>query len=128
MLDAAPESFRSALPDYVDDDGQAASGVPRGSSASLRAAPSQSEESDSESFPASDPPAERLNGDADRPSVHRQPVDPGGRSSNPVHVIMGDGTELELDHGAVTIAAITSCTNTSNPSGFSLLVIQCCHI
>ncbi len=27
-----------------------------------------------------------------------------------------DGTEFELDHGAVAIAAITSCTNTSNPS------------
>ncbi|MBF4160991.1 aconitate hydratase AcnA [Nocardioides acrostichi] len=27
-----------------------------------------------------------------------------------------DGQELELEHGAVTIAAITSCTNTSNPS------------
>ncbi len=27
-----------------------------------------------------------------------------------------DGSEFELDHGAVAIAAITSCTNTSNPS------------
>ena len=27
-----------------------------------------------------------------------------------------DGTTFTLDHGAVTIAAITSCTNTSNPS------------
>src|SRR6185436_11144110 len=27
-----------------------------------------------------------------------------------------DGTETELDHGSVVIAAITSCTNTSNPS------------
>ena len=27
-----------------------------------------------------------------------------------------DGSEFELDHGAVVIAAITSCTNTSNPS------------
>ena len=27
-----------------------------------------------------------------------------------------DGQEFEIDHGAVTIAAITSCTNTSNPS------------
>ncbi len=27
-----------------------------------------------------------------------------------------DGTSFELDHGAVVIAAITSCTNTSNPS------------
>ena len=29
---------------------------------------------------------------------------------------LADGTEFEIDHGAVTIAAITSCTNTSNPS------------
>ena len=100
-LDAAKKSFRAALPDYVDDDGQAHS---------------QSEESDSESFPASDPPAEHPNGDADRPRVHRQPVDPDGRASKPVPVTMADGTQLELDHGAVTIAAITSCTNTSNPS------------
>ena len=31
-------------------------------------------------------------------------------------VTLADGTEFEIDHGAVTIAAITSCTNTSNPS------------
>src|SRR6266853_3460201 len=29
---------------------------------------------------------------------------------------MADGTSFELDHGHVAIAAITSCTNTSNPS------------
>ena len=29
---------------------------------------------------------------------------------------LGDGTSFELDHGHVVIAAITSCTNTSNPS------------
>ncbi len=29
---------------------------------------------------------------------------------------LSDGTKFEIDHGAVTIAAITSCTNTSNPS------------
>src|SRR5690606_9248256 len=29
---------------------------------------------------------------------------------------LDDGTECEIDHGAVVIAAITSCTNTSNPS------------
>jgi aconitate hydratase len=101
QLDAAKDSFRASLPDYVDDDG---------------AAKSQSEESDVESFPASDPPAEHPNGEDDKPSVHRQPVDPGGRASNPVPVTLEDGTQLELDHGAVTIAAITSCTNTSNPS------------
>src|SRR3546814_6033109 len=40
----------------------------------------------------------------------------GGRAANPAHVKLADGTEFEIDHGAVTIAAITSCTNTSNPS------------
>src|SRR3712207_5749714 len=29
---------------------------------------------------------------------------------------MDDGTQTEIDHGAVVIAAITSCTNTSNPT------------
>jgi aconitate hydratase len=33
-----------------------------------------------------------------------------------VSVTLADGTETELDHGHVVIAAITSCTNTSNPS------------
>lgn len=31
-------------------------------------------------------------------------------------VTLADGTATELDHGAVAIASITSCTNTSNPS------------
>ena len=31
-------------------------------------------------------------------------------------VTLEDGTEVELDHGRVVIAAITSCTNTSNPA------------
>jgi len=37
-------------------------------------------------------------------------------ASNKQSVTLEDGTSFELDHGAVTIAAITSCTNTSNPS------------
>ena len=31
-------------------------------------------------------------------------------------MVLADGEKFTLDHGAVTIAAITSCTNTSNPS------------
>ncbi len=31
------------------------------------------------------------------------------------HVQLPDGTEFDLEHGHVVIAAITSCTNTSNP-------------
>src|SRR5690606_36466186 len=38
-----------------------------------------------------------------------------GRPSKPVPVTLEDGTTFELDHGAVVVAAITSCTNTSNP-------------
>lgn len=37
-------------------------------------------------------------------------------ATNPTKVALEDGTEFTLDHGAVAIAAITSCTNTSNPS------------
>jgi aconitate hydratase len=36
--------------------------------------------------------------------------------SNPTPVTLDDGTSFDLDHGDVVIAAITSCTNTSNPS------------
>ncbi|MDR7329367.1 aconitate hydratase [Corynebacterium guangdongense] len=39
-----------------------------------------------------------------------------GRRSNPVKVESGAGGEFTVDHGMVGVAAITSCTNTSNPS------------
>jgi aconitate hydratase len=39
-----------------------------------------------------------------------------GRASRPTSVTLSDGTTTEIDHGAVVIAAITSCTNTSNPT------------
>ncbi|RAV33564.1 aconitate hydratase AcnA, partial [Corynebacterium heidelbergense] len=38
-----------------------------------------------------------------------------GRPSNPTPVHY-NGQDMELDHGMVAIASITSCTNTSNPS------------
>ena len=37
-------------------------------------------------------------------------------ASNPAQVKDAQGNEFELDHGAVSLASITSCTNTSNPS------------
>ncbi|MCU1440442.1 MAG: acnA [Rhodoglobus sp.] len=37
-------------------------------------------------------------------------------ASHPTEVVLGNGDGFVLDHGAVAIAAITSCTNTSNPS------------
>src|SRR5262249_13922013 len=43
-------------------------------------------------------------------------VGDGTRASSPVQVTLEDGTTTAVDHGSVVIAAITSCTNTSNPS------------
>ncbi len=56
------------------------------------------DEAEKESFPASDSPA----------------ITPNGRKT--VSVTDSDGRSFELFHGAVAIASITSCTNTSNPS------------
>ncbi|EST37323.1 aconitate hydratase [Streptomycetaceae bacterium MP113-05] len=56
------------------------------------------DEAGKESFPASDAPAVS-----------------NGTPSKPTQVTGPDGTVYEIDHGAVAVAAITSCTNTSNP-------------
>ena len=63
-----------------------------------------------ESFPASDVPAMTST------VMHAGGSRAIGRPSNPIQVTLKDGRAFELDHGAVTIASITSCTNTSNPS------------
>ncbi|MBJ7329783.1 MAG: aconitate hydratase [Solirubrobacteraceae bacterium] len=71
-------------------------------------------------FPASDPPAAmepgadpETAGHPTRP-VPTTVVDDPDRSAVPI--TMEDGTKTSLNHGHVVIAAITSCTNTSNPS------------
>ena len=70
-----------------------------------------------ESFPASDPPAEDHNSDAGRPRRAGTGATVAERhTSDLVEVTLEDGQTVELDHGRVVIAAITSCTNTSNPS------------
>jgi aconitate hydratase len=72
-----------------------------------------------ESFPASDPPAEEHGDGAGRPrpALSGAPAATiGAGSGDQVEVTLEDGTSFELDHGRVVIAAITSCTNTSNPS------------
>jgi aconitate hydratase len=64
-------------------------------------------------FPASDPfTADSENGGGIR-KVHQSGA---GRPSKAAKVTLDDGTVTAVDHGAVVIAAITSCTNTSNPS------------
>ena len=68
-----------------------------------------------ESFPASDPAAAYENKATDAPVVCSNVGEVGDRASDPVRSTLEDGTVCEIDHGAVVIAAITSCTNTSNP-------------
>jgi aconitate hydratase len=65
------------------------------------------DESSAESFPASDPPTNNGGGESAAPGHAHQPA-----AAAVATVGGGEG----LDHGAVVIAAITSCTNTSNPS------------
>jgi aconitate hydratase len=80
------------------------------------------DEASDESFPASDPPAamagvsERVNGDPAPGWFEPDPTGVSGRPSVAVPVRLADGAGFDLDHGHVVIAAITSCTNTSNPS------------
>ena len=95
-LSDAKESFREALGNYVQLD--------------------RLDEDVADTFPASDPfTADRENGDADQPAG--RPVASGsGRPSHPAQVTLEDGRQTSVDHGSVVIAAITSCTNTSNPS------------
>jgi aconitate hydratase len=109
---AKPE-FEEALSDLLgdsgDDDGTLNGDTP--------------DEAVAESFPASDPPsfmagtAPHLEGNA---PPHARPEGAAAavveRPSTTVTATLEDGTEVELDHGRVVIAAITSCTNTSNPS------------
>jgi aconitate hydratase len=101
-LGNAKTMFRSALINYVGDDNPIAHGP--------------ADEASEESFPASDPPANGVTDPDDAPSdLISAATGAKGRASAPIRVTGDDGTEFELDHGAVVIAAITSCTNTSNP-------------
>ena len=102
-LSQAKDAFRSSLGDYAT--GQ-------------DSAPSSVDEAVEETFPASDPAnltGSAGNGDgAPHPAVSAA-AGAGGRTSRPT-TVSRNGAEFEIDHGAVVIASITSCTNTSNPS------------
>ncbi|HTW41622.1 MAG TPA: aconitate hydratase [Solirubrobacteraceae bacterium] len=101
-LSHAQESFREALGGYVQDyDAR--------------------DEADAESFPSSDPPAngnDRPRPNDGGPSYVEAPERGGAtvKTATSARCTLADGSEVELDHGHVVIAAITSCTNTSNPS------------
>lgn len=77
------------------------------------------DEANEESFPASDSPS--TSPDAAKLSFSDEPAHNAskgaeGRPSKPVTVESAERGTMILDHGIVTIASITSCTNTSNPS------------
>ncbi len=69
----------------------------------------------SESFPASDPPSNQPEDDHNH-HRHTHVSHAPSSVSRPTDVTTKSGMSYTLDHGAVAVAAITSCTNTSNPS------------
>ena len=74
------------------------------------------DEASDESFPASDPISITQDRPGDHPSKPYEDDESPRWVSNPVPVIFADGRPTTIDNGHVVIAAITSCTNTSNPS------------
>jgi aconitate hydratase len=104
-LDEAKQSFLEAMGELASADaaGQLGNGI---------------DEANRESFPASDPPAEDHDDESGkpRPAVTGAPTATVARRSDDAIEVTVDGESFELDHGRVVIAAITSCTNTSNPS------------
>ncbi len=94
-LKSAKPMFREALNNYVES------------------VQDSVDEANDESFPASDPAAPSEHDEAPVPSCA---TGADGRTSNPIEVEFAGGGKGVVDHGAVVIAAITSCTNTSNPS------------
>ncbi len=73
------------------------------------------DEANAESFPASDPIAIGQDCKNGAPRIPRDSDPDRDWPHNPVDISLAGGTSASLDNGHVVIAAITSCTNTSNP-------------
>ena len=116
-LDAAKSMFRTALADYASttpvEQGRKP-GVPPVATAAVGG--TGIDEASAESFPASDPAAPGTQDSSDAPAEVTATGDSSAeRPSNPVPTTLASGEQVTIDHGHVVIAAITSCTNTSNP-------------
>ncbi len=104
-LGEAQVVFQQALRDYIPSDGDQADAQ---------------DEAVAESYPASDPPANEP-GHVELAAAVPPQLPEGSAATALPHngtatSVTVDGDTFELDHGHVVIAAITSCTNTSNPS------------
>jgi len=73
------------------------------------------DDAEAHSFPASDPIAISGRIERDEPPRSAPYEQPFTWPSEPTPITL-DGTGVDIDHGHVVIAAITSCTNTSNPT------------
>ena len=107
-LDEMQPSFRQALAEMIGT-------TPNGSTNGSKRYDAY-DAADAESFPASDPPEPDVYGETapepvGEPSPRVVNVEPGEGAT-----ITLDGEEVYITHGSAVIAAITSCTNTSNPS------------
>jgi len=98
-LSQAKAAFAGAIIDYVKHE-------PQGELSGL-------DQQVAASFPASDAPTGVTEQNSDLPTP---PHLEGSRHHRRSAVVLEDGTSFGLGHGSVVIAAITSCTNTSNPS------------
>ena len=101
LLSESKIAFRKDIHNYVEEQ--------------LPAEHSKLDEAVEESFPASDPAVLSF-ADDDAVDLHSAANGAHGRPSKPVKVVSEERGEFILDHGAVVVAGITSCTNTSNPS------------
>jgi aconitate hydratase len=99
-LDDAKSAFRKDIHNYVENGNSAAH--------------SNVDEAVEETFPGSDPVSLSF-AEEDAVDVVSAANGAEGRPTNPITVKSDELGEFVLDHGAVVIAAITSCTNTSNP-------------
>ncbi|GAB2601553.1 aconitate hydratase AcnA [Streptomyces capparidis] len=105
VLAEAKQQFRRDVLHYVTD-----------TAISPDASASPVDEASAESFPASDAPAYgHVDNGAGAPGHPSAAAGATGRPSRPTTVDAPDGSSYVIDHGAVAVAAITSCTNTSNP-------------
>jgi aconitate hydratase len=77
------------------------------------------DQASAQSFPASDPVSPAAGGegtgDPDPTASTESTPKAADRPRASIPVKLDDGSSFDLDHGHVVIAAITSCTNTSNP-------------